>query len=766
MIDAMFQDGTDKVLDDRVARPVAERPVQPSFGVNVWETLKAPVAGTVSGANKAVALGADIIGAFGQTQAGIGFQADPSLLFSAEGRKQRRDAGEQARQEIETGEAFSTELGTNLRVTARSYMPDPNTSNVVQDVLFGISDFAVRAVGYSVLAGPVIGATLTGADEGMAEADRLKSQGVDIGTRTQVGAIAGLNAAAATALPVAGRTIPQTVGLVAVGGPGGFIAQQAASKAILENADYSKIADQYDPFDPVGLAVSTLVPAAFGGYAMRGGAKPKATTVDPVASRQLSEMGRNERVALKYNDPRIDAYTVTAAQREGVPPELMLALKNSGEKSNPTAVSPKKAQGVAQLMPENQRKYGVTDPSDPIQSIDGMAKYLRDTMKQYDGNIQAVIADYNGGPRQANRVMKGMQPQAVETIKYMKRVNDDLAQRQGTEAGRAAANDPDAMAAARVNLVKETIDSWNLKDPADVVGAQDHLNAILKASDQLGAGRRVEIGDTVTLDNLTQARLFDDMVARLESQKADLLPDVGNLVDPGVIRGIRDELNQLQAQRPTITDELLRTRAKEIQAAETTSYKTALSTARKEFQTRIDETDAKVARLEEQIEANRRGETARQAVGMIDTEINQVQQARAGVDAPPSAMKPVALAVKRAVAEVPRGATTESANSGTKPAATDPAVSGTNATKTGTEAAIPATKAAENGTQAGNMGNALEAQIAEIGRLSPDMMVQLEGMDKPMRLADAMEAVKAEAAKEAADAPLLQVAAECFLRNA
>lgn len=754
MIDSMFQDGTDKVLDDRVARPVAQPKQASSF--SAWNTIKAPVTGIIAGANDSVGFATDVLGAFGEVQAGFGLQADPSLLFDSRQRRERIEQGQASRNEVMSGEAFSTELGSNLRATARSMTPDADTANVVEQTLFGISRFATKAVGYSVLAGPAVGATLTGADEGMSEADRLKAQGVDIGTRTQVGAIAGLSAAAATALPVAGRTIPQTVGLVAVGGPGGFIAQQAASKAILENADYSKIADQYDPFDPVGLAVSTLVPAAFGGYAMRGGAKPKVTPVDPVASRQLSEMGRNERLALKYNDPRIDAYTVTAAQREGVPPELMLALKNAGEKSNPTAVSPKKAQGVAQLMPENQRKYGVTDPSDPIQSVDGMAKYLRDTIKQYDGNIQAVIADYNGGPRQAKRVMQGMQPQAVETIKYMKRVNEDLAQRQGTEAGRAAANDPDAIAAARVNLVRETIDSWNLKDPADVVGAQDHLNAILKASDQLGAGRRVEIADTVTLDNLTQARLFDDMVSRLESQKADLLPDVGNLVDPGVIRGLREELTQLQSQRPTITDDLLRTRAKEIQAAETTSYKTALSTARKEFQTRIDETDAKVARLEEQIEANRRGETARQAVGMIDTEINQVKQARAGVDAPPSAMKPVALAVKQAIPDVANLRNT--ATLVDKPAG-----------QTGKPAPLVDKAPDLQGDKPSKMQGQpplLDQQTAEIARLSPDMMVQLEGMDKPMRLADAMEAVKAEAAREAADAPLLQVAAECFLRNA
>ncbi len=45
------------------------------------------------------------------------------------------------------------------------------------------------------------------------------------------------------------------------------------------------------------------------------------------------------------------------------------------------------------------------------------------------------------------------------------------------------------------------------------------------------------------------------------------------------------------------------------------------------------------------------------------------------------------------------------------------------------------------------------------------MMVQLEGMAEPMRLADALEAVKAEAAKDAETAPLYQVAAECALQN-
>lgn len=58
----------------------------------------------------------------------------------------------------------------------------------------------------------------------------------------------------------------------------------AAVSYILDSADYSQIAAQYDPFDPLGLAVSTLAAGAFGAAGMaaaRRGARP--VPVDPEA---------------------------------------------------------------------------------------------------------------------------------------------------------------------------------------------------------------------------------------------------------------------------------------------------------------------------------------------------------------------------------------------------------------------------------------------------------------------------------------------------
>lgn len=70
-------------------------------------------------------------------------------------------------------------------------------------------------------------------------------------------------------------------------------------------------------------------------------------------------------------------------------------------------------------------------------------------------------------------------------------------------------------------------------------------------------------------------------------------------------------------------------------------------------------------------------------------------------------------------------------------------------------------------------GPAAEAEVASaeprmdaIRAQFPDLMVQLDGMDKPMRLDDFLAAVKAEADEMTADAPLMQVAAECALLHA
>jgi soluble lytic murein transglycosylase-like protein len=753
-IDELFQASTDQVLDDRVARPLQAPTVRPSFGSSVWNTVKAGPMGIVSGANKSAAFGVDILNAYGQTQAGIGLQADPTLLFDSAAREKRTTDGQKSRDDLDSGAAFSTELGTNLRTTARSYLPDPNTSNIAESLLFGLGDFGARAIGYTVTVGPV-GPVMMGVDEGMSEADRLKAEGVDFTTRTKVGAIAGVVAAAATALPVAGKTVAQTAGLVAAGGPASFMAQQAASKAILEHADYGKIADQYDPFDPVGLAVSTLVPAGFGAYAMRGvrAAAKIPTASDPAAARQLVQMAGNERLALKYDDPRLDAHAVTAAQREGIPPEVLLAIKNAGEKSGPTAVSPAGAKGVMQFMDDTWAAYGKGDPRDPVASIDAGARFMKDLIKQYDGDVRAAIAHYNGGSKAGKAVHAGDLAPALETRKYLGRTDEFLAQHQGEQAGRAAANDPEAVAAARVALVRETVDSSNLHAANDIRGADDHMAAVMRASDQLAGGERVDVSDAIVPERLDIERV-SDVVTRVQQAVEELqiaaaqevgvrLPDAAQKApDPtSTVLSLPEFAAALHARRESdlATQHAYYSRIAEGQAAaDQGKLSTRVRTSPDEARNQVALIEAQQAKLAE--EHTPAAQSAMYADLKKSGRLPTLDQIRGD-----SAAKPTAPKVGEKAGESGRPA-------GKTSPPDLPAAGESSAARVSTE---PVTRA--NGL--------LDAQTAEIARLSPDMMVQLEGMDAPMRLSDALEAVKAEAANDVRDAPLLQVAAECFLRN-
>ncbi|AQW32718.1 transglycosylase SLT domain-containing protein [Ralstonia syzygii subsp. celebesensis] len=769
MIDSIYQDQTDQVLQDRIDRPLPP-PTSPGRGFwsTVGRTAAAPVVGVAAGATESAGFGADQLGAFGQITAGYATQADPARLFDPMTKPEQEQSAE-AREAVQSGEAFSTPLGTSLRAAAKDMTPDAQTSNAVERLLFGFTKLGVKAVGYSALGGPVPGAVMTAADEATAEAERLKAEGVDPTTRMKAGLVQGVGAGLGVVAPMAGKTAVQTAALVLASGPGAYIAQQAATRAILRDANYKDIAEQYDPFDPVALAVSTLVPAGFGALHMRAAAKAPTTPAagDMAAARALVDMGMNERKALRYDDARLDAYAVTAAQREGIPPEALLAIKNAGERSSSSmATSPVGAKGIMQFMDATWSQYGKSgDVRDPVANIDAAARYMKDLIAQYDGNVRAAIAHYNGGGKAGRAIMEGRLPPQAETARYVRATDDYMAAHAGDAAGRAAAGDPDAVAAARVQQVRDTVESWNLGKPDDVAAATDHLNAFLKASDQLGAGNRVDVTDILSTDTLSHARVLDTMIERMQASRADMLGEAGNAAQAGEIRQVRQQLEALQSKPVAMDDAALRDLAKEIQQQGDgrVSYKQALAQATEQTQAAFSDQSAQIQRLQGIIERNQVAEQARQHVAALDEQITGARAARAALDAPATGLRPTAQASRTAVRETARPA--EPARAAAEPARageTEPAKAGAEAPKPATETGQGATAPAEGAPQA---MAAADSQVAEIARLSPDLMVELDGME-PMRVGDLLERVKQEAAQEKADAPLLEVAAECFLRSA
>jgi soluble lytic murein transglycosylase-like protein len=108
----------------------------------------------------------------------------------------------------------------------------------------------------------------------------------------------------------------------------------------------------------------------------------------------------------------------SAARLHGVPEELFLRLVQQESGWNEAAVSAKGAIGLAQIMPGTAAALGI-DPTDPVQNLDGGARYLR---TQYDrfGNWRLALAAYNAGP-DAVAEHRGIPPYA-ETQSYVKAI--------------------------------------------------------------------------------------------------------------------------------------------------------------------------------------------------------------------------------------------------------------------------------------------------------------------------------------------------------
>lgn len=110
------------------------------------------------------------------------------------------------------------------------------------------------------------------------------------------------------------------------------------------------------------------------------------------------------------------------APEYGVYPRLAMAIIRAESNFNPTAISPKNAQGLMQLIPETAERFNVKKPFDPEQNIRGGLAYLRWLLAYFEGNIPLVAAAYNAGEGAVNRYA-GIPPYP-ETQGYVKRIRE------------------------------------------------------------------------------------------------------------------------------------------------------------------------------------------------------------------------------------------------------------------------------------------------------------------------------------------------------
>ena len=213
--------------------------------------------------------------------------------------------------------------------------------------------------------------------------------------------------------------VPQTAAEMAVQGYEEG-AQEGISRAAMGQGEdsFSQILNPVDWTDEQWDAAKMGAAGSFplvGGTAMmhhlQGALSNSEDTEDAPAA--------NNAPTLTSGNAEIDDAIVSAAAKHGLPADLLFAVAQTESDFNQSVVSEAGAKGIMQLMPDTAAALGV-DADDMAQNIDGGAKYLRQQLDAFDGDVAKALAAYNAGP-QAVKDHGGVPPYE-ETQNYVAKI--------------------------------------------------------------------------------------------------------------------------------------------------------------------------------------------------------------------------------------------------------------------------------------------------------------------------------------------------------
>jgi soluble lytic murein transglycosylase-like protein len=142
------------------------------------------------------------------------------------------------------------------------------------------------------------------------------------------------------------------------------------------------------------------------------------------------------------------------ARNHALDPDLVHSVIRVESNYNPSAVSPKGALGIMQLVPSTARRFGVSNVFNPAQNIEGGVRYLKHLLELFNGNYPLALAAYNAGEAAVFRY--GRIPPYPETQSYVYQVG-----KKWGEARRAAARArvSEAKPEPRPNVIREVVES-------------------------------------------------------------------------------------------------------------------------------------------------------------------------------------------------------------------------------------------------------------------------------------------------------------------
>ncbi len=156
---------------------------------------------------------------------------------------------------------------------------------------------------------------------------------------------------------------------------------------------------------------------------------PLAGEITSDGTKPFDPFGGNVHIGTSLPQEMIRPLIQRAASRNGIDENLLEALVQAESNFDPSAVSKRRAVGLTQLMPDTAKELGVTDPFDPVQNLNGGAKYLARMLNQFQGDIPTALAAYNAGPGAVRK--HGGIPPFSETRNYVEKIMRNYTSRIG-----------------------------------------------------------------------------------------------------------------------------------------------------------------------------------------------------------------------------------------------------------------------------------------------------------------------------------------------